>query len=285
MVYIHSFSPIEQNIYKLVSEKIVSNQLDSKLIYGLPYIEEKLQFASIKTIVYSFLQLEYYKHIDTFRNECERVDMIIKYAKTQNLEKFVVLTYPGAFLNSDNMFLQHKGIIEKKFLDSGIPCTFLNIQAVTHPYQSMHSLHHLFYDKSDAKYVIPQKSNISIYSISIDKLVPLLITACTSNHTGHFDVFDMVLELKEFLLTYSKSIPVVRIPPTFLFLKSYFGKYVSPTMMELFLRPSIPMYSFRSEKEFSISLSYTSKKESGYYQYQDYHVSPVFGTIGFSLST
>jgi hypothetical protein len=285
MLYVHSFSLIEQTIFNHLQSKQEVLQLDAQLMVDQKYIVENAIATSTKTIIYSFQQVDYYKYYETFERECVAVDNLIEYALKNGTEKIILLTYPGAYISSDNLFLQHKGIIEKKFHDTKLAVTYLHVQAIANNYQQVHTLHQLFYNAKENSYVIPKKSCIMVYSISIHNLIDIIQEAHLNNHIGHFDVFDKIQHLESFLKINASHVRIQRIPPTYLLVKSYFGNYISPTMMELFLRPTLPMYSYRTEKAFGVELNSTKPFIDGYYQAQDYHVSPVFGTKGFSLST
>ena len=52
----------------------------------------------------------------------------------------------------------------------------------------------------------------------------------------------------------SSQINIRRVPCLYLYFLSFLHKYISPTMFELFVRSNVPMYNFRAEKAFGISL-------------------------------
>jgi hypothetical protein len=284
MLYVHSFGLIEQNIYNHLQSKQSIVQLDAKSDMDFSSFSSNIH-VSEEVLVYSFLQMEHYKFSDSFALETKRISVLLDFVQQQKFKKLILITYPGAFVNADNLFLRHKGIIEKMFCDTGIPVTYFHTQAVVNPYQKVHNLHAIFYNKVENALIIPKKSSLQIYAISINHLVDLIHEASTGNQVGHFDAFDEILHLKTFLSLYSPSVNLQSILPTYLYFKSYLGQYSSSVMLELFLRITTPMYSFRTEKMFGIKLNSTKPMVHGYFENQDYHASPVFGTKGFQLST
>lgn len=286
MIYIHSFSTIEQNIHRAISNTGNVVQVDCKNIISVNNLERSQTYHPKDTLIYSFLSIEFFQNIDTFMRELSIVDIIVNFAKSNKYKRLVVITYPGAYLNSDNLYLQYRGLIEKKFMDSGIPASFLCVQGIYHPYMKFHNFHGLFFDKYEGKYIIPQKSNIVIYSVAIDTLSSYIAEACAGKHDGFFDVFDTVQSLPVFLETNSREIKIQRVLPIYLYFKSFIGKSLSVSMLELFLRPTVAMFNYRTERIFGIKLSkkepsIVSENESPNHTYK---VPPIFGTQGFHLS-
>jgi hypothetical protein len=218
------------------------------------HVDRLKNFNEHKVLLYSYLQLDYYKHLDTFQLELDRVEMLISYMKEVGFEKIILLSYPGAYSNSDNLFLQHKGLIEQLFISSGIQTVTLKVQAIYDTYKDINSFHSLFYDRVDHQYCIPKKSNAMIYSVSIKNMVEVILKSMQYSSSTCFDIFDQVSELSVFLSNHSDGIDVNRLASVYLYVKSYLGQYSSPTMLELFLRPLVPMHNYRTEKELNITL-------------------------------
>ncbi len=254
MLYAHSFSPIEQSIYRRLSLTESISQFDVNAITTKMHVDRLKNFNEYKVLLYSYLQLDYYKHLDTFQLELDRVELLISYIKEVGFDKIILLSYPGAYSNSDNLFLQHKGLIEQMFISSGIQTVTLKVQAIYDTYKDINSFHALFYDKAEHQYCIPKKSNAMIYSVSMKNMVEVILKSIQYSSTTCFDVFDQVSELSVFLSNHSDGIDVNRLAPVYLYVKSYLGQYSSPTMLELFLRPIVPMHNYRTEKELNITL-------------------------------
>jgi hypothetical protein len=254
MLYAHSFSPIEQSIYRRLSLTESISQFDVNAITTKMHVDRLKHFNEHKVLLYSYLQLDYYKHLDTFQLELDRVELLISYIKEVGFDKIILLSYPGAYSNSDNLFLQHKGLIEQMFISSGIQTVTLKVQAIYDTYKDINSFHALFYDKAEHQYCIPKKSNAMIYSVSMKNMVEVILKSIQYSSTTCFDVFDQVSELSVFLSNHSDGIDMNRLAPVYLYVKSYLGQYSSPTMLELFLRPIVPMHNYRTEKELNITL-------------------------------
>ncbi len=254
MLYVHSFSPIEQALFSTLSETEELIQMNGLKITESSILASEHPSGSHKTLLYSFQHLAHYRHLDSFREECQAVDILINHILEQEFTKIILITYPGAYFNATNLFLQHKGLLEQKFVNTRIPCTMLSVQAIHEPYLKINNLHSLFYDETAGHYVIPQKSSCITYSIKLDNLSRIIIKSLYGEYVGKYDAFDTVFDLKTFLQSYSSVDQVRRMAPLYLYFKSFFGLYTSPTMMELFLMTIVPMYKFRTEKEFGISL-------------------------------
>lgn len=254
MLFAHSFSPVEQSLFRRLSLTETMTQLDVLSLESPEYLAWLDQFHSHRVLLYSFQQLDYYKHLDSFVRELERVDWLLDYAKKHEFRQLILVTYPGAYVNSDNLFLQHKGELEAKFLSSGIPCAVLKVQGIYDTYSAAHNFHGLFFDRQEQAYFIPKKSGFSIYSVSVNNLADCVLGAMEVDFNTQYDVFDQVEEMKEFLQRQAPNFPVHGLFPLYLYFKSFLGQYSSPAMLELFLRPVISMYSYRAERDLHVSL-------------------------------
>lgn len=254
MLYVHSFSAIEQQLCRLLSHNNDLTQMDIHSIYNNENIERLQHFGKHKTLIYSFQQLDHYNHLQSFQYEVNHVKILLANIRKHNFEKVVLLSYPGAYASSDNLFLQHKGIIEQMFVGSEIPCTILRVQGICSPAWHINNFHQLFYNRAAHQYVVPKKSGSIIYSINIKNLAQIIEKSYQGSYDEHYDVFDKVTSLKTFLHHNSQDIKVSSKPSFYLYFQSYLNKYISPTMFELFIRAAVPMYNFRTEKAFDISL-------------------------------
>lgn len=254
MIYVHSFSEVEQQIFRLLALNTPLAQMDIQCIQNNEYVERVHNFGNHKTIIYSFQRFETYKHLDSFQQEIKQLKILLAYIKKFSFEKIILISYPGAYASSDNLFLQHKGLIEQMFVSTEIPCTILRVQGICSPPQHINNFHSLFYNRSQNEYLIPKKSGAVVYSVNIKNLADIIIKSNEETHAEHFDVFDKVSSLKNFLSYNSQNIRVTSLPSFYLYFQSYMSKYIAPTMFELFIRNGVPMYNFRTEKAFHISL-------------------------------
>lgn len=254
MIYVHSYSPIEKAIANLLSLKEEIAQVD---IYDID-IEGKINNAVKHTnshvLFYSYQKMEDYHHLTSFRKEYDAVKKMIEYCKKTNIDKIIFLTYPGSYCNSDNLFLQHKGLIEQAMVDSKLNIVALKVQGIYNAYTNNNNFHDLFFDQYQSAYIIPRNIKSVIYAVSIYNLVEAIKKAAVYNASNNFDIFDQVSTMYEFLYKYSNQIQVLKLASIYLYFKSFIGKYNSPAMIELFLRPIVPMYNFRTEKELGIKL-------------------------------
>jgi hypothetical protein len=254
MIFAHSFSRTEQTLFHSLQKSCDLYQLDCSQISGPDELKEQLRYTEAKTLLYSFQKLDAYSHLDSFRIECERVSWLVDYVIENDFDQLVILSWPGAYFNSSNLFLQHKGMIEQKFVQSGIRCTLLNVQAIGDRLFRQNNFHELFFDKQQNAYIIPQRSNFFVYSITVENLSALIQSAFRKGKNGKYDAFDTIMDLRSFLGQYSSIQKIQRLAPIYLYYKSFLGSYVSPTMLELFLLTVVPMYKFRTEKELGVTL-------------------------------
>lgn len=254
MIYIHAFSAVEQQIFRMLARITPVAQMDIQSVDHIGYLERSHQFENHKTLIYSFQRFEIYKHLSSFQQEIRRLKLLTDHVQKSGFEKIILLSYPGAYASSDNLFLQHQGLIEQMFVATGIPCTILRVQGIGSPAAQINNFHHLFYNAASNQYVIPARSGNVVYSVNLKNLIEILARSVEEDHEGHFDVFDKISSLKNFLQYNSKHIHVTAQPAFYLYFQSYRNKYIAPTMFELFMRAAVPMYNFRTEKSFRVSL-------------------------------
>lgn len=253
MIYVHTFTAIEQQLCKLLSAESALTQLDIRHL-NEAQMQRLQSFEQHQTLIYSFQDLASYKHLDTFQREVEMVKLLVAFAKQMTCERLILISYPGAYSSSDNMFLQHKGLIEQLFVGSGIPCTILRVQGICSAPLQLNNFHGLFFDTNAQRYVIPSGSGNVIYSVNLKNLATIISKLVCEIKPETFDVFDKICSMKNFLHYHSPHTHVQQRPLLYLYVQSYFDRYIAPTMIELLMRPAVPMYNFRTEKTFGISL-------------------------------
>jgi hypothetical protein len=254
MLYLHSYSQIEQQLAKLLEGVCAIKQIDTSQVIASELLMNADMSGIETTLLYSFQKFETYRHLDSFQAEIKQVERLIDFIIKNSYKKIILISYPGAYPFSDNLFLQHKGIIEQMFVATKIPCTILKVQGICNPPLQVNNLHHLFYHFKTAHYIIPYESNNVIYSSNIMNLASIISQAEFMNEGESYDVFDQVFSLKHFLRNNSHQIPIKTRPLLFLYFISMFNKFCAPTMFELFIRPGVPMYNFRTEKVFKLHL-------------------------------
>jgi len=254
MLFVHSFTPTEQQLNRRLSAFETTTQWDARLNRNRSEFIRLGSFRKQKVLLYSFQQMEYYQQLDSFKRETNFTALLAEFVCLHEFEHLIILSYPGSYYNSQNMFLQHKGIIEQQFIDTGIPLTILNIQGIGDRLSRINNLHALFYQAGDNSYMIPQRKTASIYSVDLNNLMHAILSVIEKKVTGKFDLFDTVSDLSTFLMAYSGVASVQRIQPLYLYVKSFLGHYASATMLELFLQTMTPMFKFRTEKELGIQL-------------------------------
>jgi hypothetical protein len=253
MIYVHTFTAIEQQLCRLLSAEFQLVQADNSQLQQT-HLQRLQRFEQHHTLIYSFQDFAFYKHLDSFQQEVDKVKLLLAHAKQTGCEKLILISYPGAYASSDNLFLQHKGLIEQLFVGSGIPCSILRIQGICSPTWQINNFHDLFFETKAQRYVIPKGSGNVVYSVNIKNLAVIIAKLVHEMKPETFDVFDKISSLKHFLHYNSQQIAVQQSPLLYLYVQSYLGRYVAPTMIELLMRPAVPMYNFRTEKAFSISL-------------------------------
>lgn len=255
MLYINSFSPIEQELFQnVIVSKINGTQLNANHILDKDYLNRQYFIQPHDTICYSFLDFSKYSYLDSFTHEIKNMNLLIDFAKENQFKNFILLSYPGVYVNSDNLFLQHKAMLEEIVANSGINFTILSVQNILSSYKKINSLETLFYHKDEEKYILPKKFSQIVYSISSENLAEIILKISPTAYNNSYDVMDSVFELKELINIFNPHISVERISPLYLNFRSIIGNYISPTMLDLFLRPTVPMYKSRAGKEFEIDL-------------------------------
>jgi hypothetical protein len=255
MLYVHAFSAVEQQLFKQLSNTQSLTQMDIMSIENHESVGRILNFGNHRILLYSFQRLEYYKYLDTFQFEINQVKILAKHIKQAGFEKIILISSPGAYASSDNLYLQHKGLIEQLFVGTDIPCTILRVQGICSPPLQINNFHHLFYQAESNQYVVPKKNGNVVYSVKLNHLATIIQQACIKSEAQHFDVFDNITSLKNFLQYNSPQLQVLGLPIFYLYFQSYIGKYMPPAMFELFVRSGVPMYNFRTEKVFQVSLN------------------------------
>ena len=257
MLYVHSFSAIEQELFQFIkyADKNVT-QLSVGQSLDLDNLELQMCVSTTKTLLYSFLDYSKYSYINSFQSEVKNMESLIAFAKNNQFKNIILLSYPGVYVNSDNLFLQHKAEIENLVAKSQIPFTILSAQSIFSPETMKCSLQTLFYNEAESQYIIPKKNSQIVYSTIIENLAEIILNVSPTAYNNCYDIMDSVYELKDYLKALNPEIHVDRVSPLYLNFRSFFGNYLSPTMLDLFLRPTVPMYKSRAEKEFDIKLNH-----------------------------
>ena len=257
MLYVHSFSAIEQELFQFIkyADKNVT-QLSVGQSLDLDNLELQMCVSTTKTLLYSFLDYSKYSYINSFQSEVKNMELLIAFAKKNQFKNIILLSYPGVYVNSDNLFLQHKAEIENLVAKSQIPFTILSAQSIFSPETMKCSLQTLFYNEAESQYIIPKKNSQIVYSTTIENLAEIILNVSPTAYNNCYDIMDSVYELKDYLKALNPEIHVDRVSPLYLNFRSFFGNYLSPTMLDLFLRPTVPMYKSRAEKEFDIKLNH-----------------------------
>ena len=254
MLFVHSHSPVELSLQRRLSMHDAVTALDIMTVDGPETFERLARISREKVLLYSLQRMDQYRHIQDFQAEFHRVRWLAKWIARQEFERVILISYPGAYVNSDNLFLQYKGLIEQHFVECGIHTVVLKVQGIHDTYARRHSFHDLFYDRRDHAYYVPQKKIMATYSVSVDNLAACILGAMHHKAIGQYDVFDEVGDLPSMLYRHSSGLKVFRLLPVYLYVRSFLGKYQSPTMLELFLRPLVPMYSHRTVRDLGVAL-------------------------------
>lgn len=286
MLYVHSFSPVELDLFNKLAQDTSVSQISTERLQDIEYVEKALQSNSNETLLYSFQKLEHYSHISSFQQEIAAVKKLLNVVQESNIKQLVLISYPGVYINSDNLFLQHKAMVEQMFLQAGIPCTILNVQGINNPSLQIHNLQNLFYNESENQYLIPKKSSIPIYSITTAALAKIILRSIQYQAISHYDAFDTLSDLAQFIKYNSSDKRIVRLYPVYLQCKSFLGLYPSINILDLFLRPTVPMHNYRTQKELNIDVNHieilddNEKRKSintGLMEHSmPIHISPIF---------
>lgn len=251
LYYIHSNAKVE----KLMSRKLSMIE-DLREILIMPVLRsgQTPELTKGGVLLYSFLELSYFKDIRSFRDEYEMVRQLAKRCVEHRFRRLVILTHPGAYFNSANLYCQFRGLIEQVFMQTGIPCTFLNIQAVYDEHRHSNNLESLLIIPSQRTLLLPTGKRQIVQAVEVHNLCLLISRAVRQDMMGKFDVFDSISSLTTFIQAYSPSRQIIRLPRPILFVCSFFGLCGSPSILEVILAPAVPMYKFRTERDFGLTL-------------------------------
>ncbi len=255
MLYVNPYSDIENKLFDLLSTSGIITKENIKNFSDVNNWSNLNIDSTEKILLYSFQDLNSYAHLNSFKHEVDSVKKVVEYIKDQSFEKIILISYPGSYSNSSNLFLQHKGMIEQIFVNTGIPTTILNVQAIGDSKMQINNLKSLFQNTQGNQYILPKFYSNRIYTIQLQYLAEIILKAKTNKVQGRFDVFDTIMDIGTFLTSYSYIDKVRYWMPLYLYLLSYLERYMSPTMLELFLISDIRMFKFRTEKEFGITLN------------------------------
>ena len=255
MLYVNSYSDIENKLFDLLSTSGIITKENIKNFSDVNNWSNLNIDSTEKILLYSFQDLNSYAHLNSFKHEVDSVKKVVEYIKDQSFEKIILISYPGSYCNSSNLFLQHKGMIEQIFVNTGLPTTILNVQAIGDSKMQINNLKSLFQNTQGNQYILPKFYSNRIYTIQLQYLAEIILKAKTNKVQGRFDVFDTIMDIGTFLTSYSYIDKVRYWMPLYLYLLSYLERYMSPTMLELFLISDIRMFKFRTEKEFGITLN------------------------------
>lgn len=254
MLFVHSYTPVEQSLQRRLSMHDAVTALDIMSVDGPETFHRLTKISREKVLLYSLQRMDHYRHIQDFQAEFRRVRWLVQWIAEQGFERVILISYPGAYVNSDSLFLQYKGLIEQRFVECGVDTVVLKVQGIHDCYSRRHSFHDLFYDRKDHAYYVPQKKIMAAYSVSVENLAACVLGAMQPKAVGQYDVFDEVCDLPSLLYRHSSGLKVFRLMPVYLYVRSFLGKYQSPTMLELFLRPLVPMYSHRTVRDLGVTL-------------------------------
>lgn len=254
LYYVHSASPIEKLVSRKLSLLEDLHEIDFRTVARTGQLPE---IATGSVLVYSFLELAFFKDIRSYNTEYKVVQQLAGLCKEKQLKRLVIITHPGAYFNSANLYFQFRGLIEQAFVQTGSPCTFLNVHAVYDKHRHVNNLESLFSVSSAASLIVPFSRKQILQAVEVQNLCLLMSRAVRDDLNGKFDVFDLIANLPDFLHSFSSIQRVIRLPRVCMFGLSYLGILASPYTLEVFLNTIIPMYKFRTEREFRISLQET----------------------------
>lgn len=259
MLYIHSHSNIENEVYRQLKTKLHEvSQLNVHHLHDKQFIERHQFIHPSEKLFYSFLDYSAYDYLPSFQKEVESVDMILEFAEEHNFKHLIFLTYPGVYYNSGNLFSQHKAIIQQKVAQSGIPYTFLAVNVLSSFEKQQHSLYSLCYNKDAEKFIIPHHRSKVIYNLEVENLVKLLTQPEFRALNKTYELFDSVYSMDEFLHVFSDHIPVSHYPNVVFGLLSYIRDWHTPSMVELLTKPLVTMQRNLVERDFKLSLQPTA---------------------------
>lgn len=258
MIYAHSGTEIEFFLAKQISKA------DSVVEACLHRIQTlSANFIGHDTLLYSCFDWNASQTELDNQKELLFAQDLASRAKESGLRRIIVVSYPGSYINSDNKYLVQRANIEKIFQRSGVQTIIFKVQAMYSIQLAQSSLYNLFFKKFSNRVEIPRKSNRMVYSISIENMVQSILKAENYERSASFDLFDKVESLEHFFRMHHSLKSLRSVSPTLLKIKSSIGFSPSLTLLDLFLRPLVPMHNLRITKELGIELFPTLPSHSG----------------------
>lgn len=249
MVYAHSGTDLELFLAKQISK---ADSVVEACLHRMQTLSAN--FIGHDTLLYSCL--DWNAFLTVYENDRELLfaQELASRAKESGLRRIIVLSYPASYINSDNKYLAQRANIEKVFQRSGVQTIVFKVQAIYSIQLAKSSLCNLFLKKFSNRVEIPRKSNVMVYSISIENIIQSIFKAENYERSASFDLFDNVQSLERFFCMHHTSKSLRSVSPTLLKIKSSIGFSPSLTLLDLFLRPLVPMHNLRTSKELGIEL-------------------------------
>jgi hypothetical protein len=194
-----------------------------------------------------------YKNIQSLNKELNGVNWLIKGLSNSFVQKIINISYKGGYISSDNLYLQARGLIEKRFSETKISTLQLNTQYILNTPAN---------PTKDDSYFLAQKNKVEIigngsqivYAIGCYDLVKTIAVGLKNPLFGSYDVFSDVMELETMvkIINNYKQYTISKLPSFIAYIKAYVNEYYSPTQIDLFSRPLIMMYNARVKKDFNL---------------------------------
>lgn len=261
MVYAHAGSEIENYLAKQISkvEAVLEIRLGSNASIHPNFIGHE-------TLLYSCLKWTGQGNRKVYEQELKYAEQLASCAKESGLRRIVILSYPGAYINSDNSFLSHRATIDSLFQNAGLQIIVFKVQAIYANQIRQSSLGSLFFNTSSQAIIIPNKVSTMVYSISTERLLQAILAAESYERSSSFDLFDQVHHLPKFLELCHPNVTIRRVSPTVMKLKAFVKLSVSSPLLDLFLRPFVPMHNRRAIKELKLDLTPVQINYTEHYQ-------------------
>lgn len=250
----HTATPIENTIYRqLAMSSGDVSQLDLRYLDDEKIFTHHLSMYPTKTILYTFFDYDRIDYLLSVQKKKEQMEWILRYAADAGVENIIYVTYPGAFYDSVNIYLQHEGIIQQRIAASTLNYNFLGVHALCDFERQQHSLHKLYFLDREEKYLVPHSFRM-VYALYLDdfmRVVNRLSDECT-NKT--YEAFSAVYPLTDFLELYGDIHTIRKWPNAAFHMYSYLIAKRTPCVVDLSWRPVHKMHRKKLEKDLGVNL-------------------------------
>lgn len=254
MLYLHSATPLENHIYRRMTFSSISvTEYDLRYMDDEKLFVQHLRMYPTKTILYTFFDLDQIDYLPSVQKKKNQIEWILRCAAENGVENIIYVTYPGAFHDSANIYLQQEGVIQQRIASSSLHYTFLGIHALCDFEHQWHSLHHLYFLDKTKTYDIPLSTRW-VYALYLDDFISIILKLRKGCTNKSYEVFSVVYTLKEFLEWFGGDYAIRKWPNGLFQGYSFLISKKAPCKVDMAWRPLHKLHRKKIEKDLGINL-------------------------------